>query len=333
MKAKVISLDNHSSTTFIREQQKNLMMYAPNDIISNKFFNLDEDFYKRGAFLLQEKQGERYEDLTTTIKLKFANNPVNFNFFHRILLNVCISAYVEGNFSLSLDEFYRRLVGNVYNPHSELPKIRKQVPPVLKPKILQALKDLLSTKISIDMTKVCTKWKKYNDRKPFIISNNPILPGRIIEGSSNNGKSAIRIELTGESPFYTIAAMKKQILAFPLYLLDVPINATENTLKIRHSLMMRLQRRIQQGLNSNIILENFFGELDIELKTKDMRYKCLKSIEKMFKHWSTLKIAEFDGLELTKIHNFKHIDILKIDVKSSKKTARKRHRHGQEEAT
>ena len=345
MKSKILNFKNYSNTNFSKEQPKILMMYAPNDVISNNFFYRDYEDYAAGAFSIKEKPGKRYENVKTTIRLKYKGVPVIFNYFHRIVLNTCISAYIEGTTSLSLDELYRRMVGDVYNPKSESPKTRKRVQPALKTKILnkpqkqkrrtilrdkilKTLQDLFDTRISIDMTAVCLKWKKYNGGQPFIIENKRILPGKIIH-STLNGKSVIRIELTGESPFYTIAAMKRQILTFPLYLLDIPTKATENMLKIRHSLMMRLQRRIQQGLTNTIILDNFFAELDIEFSSKNMKYKCLNYIDEVFEYWAGLKTKDFDLIGLTKIKNGKHIESLEIDVKLSEKTARKKRRDGQ----
>ena len=93
--------------------------------------------------------------------------------------------------------------------------------------------------------------------------------------------------------------------------------------------MMRLQRRIQQGLTNTIILENFFAELDIELSSKDIKYKCFKYIDEIFEYWSGLKTKDFDLIGLTKIKNGKHIESLEIDVKLSEKIARKKRRDGQ----
>ena len=325
MKSKILNFKNYSNTNFSKEQQKILMMYAPNDVISNNFFYRDYEDYAAGAFSIKEKPGKRYENIKTTIRLNYEGEPVCFNYFHRVVLNICISAYTEGTTSLSLDELYRRMVGNVYNPKSESPKTRKRVQPALKAKILRALQDLFDTRISIDLTTVCLKWKKYNNGQPFTIENRSILPGKIIQGNIND-KSIIRIELTGESPFYTIAAMKKQILTFPLYLLDVPTNATEDMLKIRHSLMMRLQRRIQQGLTNTIILENFFAELDIEFSSRNLKYTCLKYIDEVFEYWAGLKTKNFDLNSLTKIKNGNQIEGLEFEVKLSEKTAQKTQR-------
>lgn len=151
------------------------------------------------------------------------------NIFDRLVLTACESERAAGNKEISVAAVYRAITGKIGANSQPTKDIAEQ--------ILMSIKKLACVQVRIDISDACRAYQNkdgsfvYNEGKPYKSPFEPILPCRIDEGffccdpkkpeNRCKCKPTHIITLTGESPLYNVAKIKRQLLTFPRSVLEI----------------------------------------------------------------------------------------------------------------
>ena len=198
-------------------------IFLPNDKLSKALFSLPQDKFKDPAdgYDFPVYEGEKYDKSKRRklpVKTVAALQPTNqayrntpLDLFDRAVLAVCQSAWIDGTRKLTAKVIYRALTGKRGNDQKPTPKFADE--------IMASVYRLSDFKLKANLTAVNAAYG-YNNGLPMVIPATPLLPCHFDEGELQGGTSERIIYLDAESPLFTIARLKKQVLVFQSSLLD-----------------------------------------------------------------------------------------------------------------
>ena len=195
------------------------------DKMTKNIFDLTKTSTNRGV--LEDKR----TGITTPLKIKFAEEfkeKKNLTVFDETICNACLSEQFKGNEYTTLAIIHRAIGGSDTKFHD-----------ADKERILDSIRKLAATWISFDMTAICEKFG-YNNGKAYKYSGS-LLPSEIITATINGKTDTATIHFLRESPLFTVAEMKGQVLTCDKDLLKIPsMNNSENVTTLKGYLLKRI---------------------------------------------------------------------------------------------
>ena len=256
----------------------------PNDKLTEKLFSMSTDTYEKiltdgnTFYLIEVKNHKKYGDILSPLCIKLINGYLDktpMDQFDRFVLAACISEWVKENTYTTPNIIYRHLTGKT-GSDSEAPDETKE-------EILQSIRRLMCTEITINMTDYCAKLG-YNKGKPFELTST-MLPCSYAKGLIVNGQPSTVIKILDEPPLLKIARFKAQLLTYEEKLLDVPHQHNSiDIITIKNYVMQRIQEIIKHKLTPTIRFDDVFekcGLIDIR-NNKKMRMR--KVIVELMEH-------------------------------------------------
>ena len=230
-----------------------------NDKLTKILFSLSANEYydslQNGTSIAVNEIISRGKKIQSYFKLKsgsLATLKHPLNEFDRAVFDVCNSACAANFRGITPDSLFRTLVGGKTNQH---PRPNQLAP------IFESLERLM-TVIEIDFSQTCEKIPKYNSAPGKITAQ--ILPCQILENVLVNGQITTIIEFTDESPLVKIARAKKQILTYPVSVLNIPKqNNTPLVIMIKNYVIRRVLEIIAHKMTPTITFTDVFKHCEL----------------------------------------------------------------------
>ena len=231
-----------------------------NDKLAKTLFSLPADEYydslQNGTSIAVNEIISRGKKIQSYFKLKsggFATLKRPLNEFDRAVFDACNSARAANFRGITPDSLFRTLVGGK-NKNTRLS-------PDQSATIFDSLERLM-TIVEIDFSQTCEKIPKYNSAPGKITAQ--ILPCQILENVLVNGQIATFIEFTDESPLVKIARAKKQILTYPVSVLNIPKqNNTPLITIIKSYVIRRVLEIIAHNMTPTITFADVFKHCEL----------------------------------------------------------------------
>lgn len=223
----------------------------------------------------------------------------------KLIFNVLISAQDAGNDYISYFKLYQLLGGG------------EMLTGKLKKIIDNALWKLRCTDLTINLTDIVSKRKKYADKldAPYNQKNfqknitwrGVILPHEVITTKINGKISDSVIHFLGKSIILRVADLKDQIARADLSLLAVPIRSTFNTLSLTNYLLERIlkikgsnddNKKHVTKLENSISFETLFKQCGLPSDTKKQRWDIRNNVAKILDFFKSQGFI--DGYEFFK---------------------------------
>ena len=226
--------------------------------------------------------------ITSPFRLYTSDGVINkepLNETDRDVLSAFISNWQIGNHYLTPGIIHRHITGKVNGRSCCATPTKAQ-----RGRIMHSVIKLMTTLYDTDMTEVCENLK-YNDGKPFRIVS-PLLPAYYIEGTIN-GQDAALIVIEREPPTYTVAKIKKQILTYPVALVDLPnSNNTPLNTDIKNYEIRRIIEIIQHHMTPILRFDDVFKKLGINDKSRKTKMDARQTIIDLLEHLQNLGIID-----------------------------------------
>ena len=251
-----------------------------NDKLTKILFNLPADEYydslQKGTSIAVNEIISRGKKIQSHFTLKsggFAALRRPLNEFDRAVFDTCNSARAANFRGITPDSLFRALIGGKTN-HNPRPN---QLAP-----IFESLERLM-TVIEIDFSQTCEKIPKYNSAPGKITAQ--ILPCQILENVLVNGQITTIIEFTDESPLLKIARAKKQLLTYPVSLLNIPRqNNTPLVIMIKSYVIRRVLEIIAHNMTPTITFADVFKHCELADANRFQQRDTRKIILDVMKH-------------------------------------------------
>ena len=230
-----------------------------NDKLTKTLFSLPADEYydslQNGTSIAVNETVSRGKKIQSHFTLKsggFAALRRPLNEFDRAVFDTCNSARAANFIGITPDSLLRTLVGGKTNQHPRPNQLAA---------IFESLERLMSV-IEIDFSQTCEKIPKYNSAPAKITAQ--ILPCQILENVLVNGQITTIIEFTDESPLLKIARAKKQILTYPVSLLNIPRqNNTTLVIMIKSYIIRRVLEIIAHNMTPTMTFTDVFKHCEL----------------------------------------------------------------------
>lgn len=264
-------------------QERLKTMISPNDKLTKTITKLPADDYvdiiKTGDKCSIDEKAKGRTKVKSYFRLKLVDGYCDLsplNSFDRFVLTVCISAQDAGAECVTVDSIFRVMTGS----HRNIPR------PEQKAAILQSIERLMSVIIEIDSSEPLKKMK-YKDLKPRIVST--LLPAEYLDGVEVNGQSTTVIHFLTESPLLSVARAKKQIISYPVELLDVPNqNQTPLVMTIKSYVIQRVHEIIKhKNMEKTLTYEDIFKRCGLADANRRQRQQARKTIDDVMEHLKT----------------------------------------------
>jgi hypothetical protein len=254
---------------------------STNDKITKVLFNLPADEYfgmiQNGGKASVTEKIIRGKKIQSYFKLKsgsLATLKHPLNEFDRAVFDTCNSARAANFIGITPDSLFRALVGGK-NKNTRLNPNQLAV-------IFESLERLM-TVIEIDFSQTCEKIPKYNSAPGKITAQ--ILPCQILENVLVNGQITTIIEFTDESPLVKIARAKKQLLTYPISLLNIPRqNNTPLVIMIKSYVIRRVLEIIAHKMTPTITFADVFKHCELSDANRFQQRDARKIILNVLKH-------------------------------------------------
>ena len=288
---------------------KNVQIYPAkqrieiNDKMSRTLFKLPDDTYKK---IIDEHKSQGVVEVRNhkklgNLKSSFAltnsdgyDNKIPLDEFHRAVLSVCISNWLEGNFYITPAIIYRGLTGKVNRKSNSQPS-KDQLAA-----IIQAIDKLMFTEFNPDIAEAFEQLK-YANGDEAKIQKSAILPCYRAQVTINGQKSYV-ICFDRKSPLLHIAELKKQLITYDASLLDIPNqNNTVLNITLKNYVMRRVQEIKLHKLQPILTFDDIFKKCRIENTHGEIKRRSREYVQKFFAHLQ-LK-GEIKSFELIKKHN------------------------------
>ena len=288
---------------------KNVQIYPAkqrieiNDKMSRTLFKLPDDTYKK---IIDEHKSQGVVEVRNhkklgNLKSSFAltnsdgyDNKIPLDEFHRAVLSVCISNWLEGNFYITPAIIYRGLTGKVNRKSNSQPS-KDQLAA-----IIQAIDKLMFTEFNPDIAEAFEQLK-YANGDEAKIQKSAILPCYRAQVTINGQKSDV-ICFDRKSPLLHIAELKKQLITYDASLLDIPNqNNTVLNITLKNYVMRRVQEIKLHKLQPILTFDDIFKKCRIENTHGEIKRRSREYVQKFFAHLQ-LK-GEIKSFELIKKHN------------------------------
>ena len=234
----------------------------------------------RSSFTLQNTDG--YND----------NEP--FDEFHRDVLSVCISNWLEGNRYITPAIIYRGVTGKVNKKSNSQPS-KDQLAA-----IIAAVDKLMFTQFNPNVAEAFEQLKYANGNEAKIVKS-AILPCYRVEVKIN-GQKTMAVFFDRRSPLLEISELKKQLITYDAELLDIP-NQNNSVLNItlKNYVMRRVQEIKLHKLHSTLTFADIFKKCRIENASNVVKLRAREYVKKFFEHLQGKQIIK--TFEITKKHN------------------------------
>ena len=166
--------------------------------------------------------------------------------------------------------------------------------------IMASVTKLMGTVIKIDNSNV-NKEFGYNEGKAEIITDT-ILPCHFVTSLINGQPAEDTIFFDRQSPIFTTADRRNQIIRYDTELLDVPNqNNTPLVITIKNYVILRIMEIKLHKMTPTITLDDIFKKARITNKPNVIKLRAREYIEEFFKHLQTKGVIK--SFEWTKKRN------------------------------
>ena len=231
---------------------------------------------KKPCNILEKKKHKKYGKIVTPITL-LNESRIPLTEFDRAVKSVCDAEYVAGNKCATINTIYRALVGKVG-------KVGVVPSPTVRRQIKSSLLKLMGTIVSIDISDSYEKLKYANgDRLKCIKSS--ILPCCFVEAIVN-GQPVEAIFFDRESPLFTVADMKNQVVRYGASLIDVPhIKGTALNISLTNCVMRRVcEIKLHRQLTPTITFDDIYKKCGIENSSRRVKYDARDTVIRLFQN-------------------------------------------------
>ena len=281
--------------------------HSLNDKATKKLFYLTKETFsklvkdKMKFSLVEKKKHKTKGELTSTFRLETADDYIAFEKlgeYARDVFDVMISEFEEGNRVISFAMIQRALrgkAGDDYNSAYTSDKEDKETTADIR-------KTLIILMCTIYNADILEAYEKLDYEGAEQVTKAPILPGKI-KKVKLNGKVTEVFIMTDESPLYTIAKIKGQILTYDATPLDVPNqNNTVTVTKLKNYSYRRIVEIKQHYKNMQPILtlDDIFKKCETR-DEKRTRQHARETLDLFFSHLQDL--GEIKSYEWTKKGN------------------------------
>ena len=184
--------------------------------------------------------------------------------------------------------------------------------------ILQSIEKLMGTVIKIDNSNA-NKEFGYNDGKAEIITDT-ILPCHFVTSLINGQPAEDTIFFDRQSPIFTAADQRNQIIRYDTELLDVPNqNNTPLVITFKNYVILRIMEIKLHKMTPTITLEDIFQKARITNKPNYLKQRAREYLEEFLKHLQTKGVIK--SFEWSKKRN-KFYGVRTLTFKKSKYTSK-----------
>ena len=268
----------HDSNKALKIQQRLRRISRPNDKLADVVASLSADEYAAmiannlpfDAVDAARKNREYY----TRFWLEHVGEHCDLkplSEYDKDVLTACISFFEGGFDDVTPDMIFRLMTGSK----------RIHARPEQRAAILASVDKMMCTRIRIDMSATC---KKYRDRVSKAELVAPILPCKRLSVKVN-GKQADVIHFFEESPLMTVARAKKQVLTFDATALAVPnLNNTQRVTEIKFYVVERVHEIIAHKMTPTITFADVLNRCGLSDATKRQRQDVRTVIREIMSH-------------------------------------------------
>lgn len=255
---------------------------VPNDKFTKQIFNLNDQQYQNALAgeqrgIIEKRNHKKKGIIGTPYKLynnANCHNTEPLTIFDLAVLSACTSEWAAGNRYTTVAIIYRAITGKVGKGRDHKPS------PVMRDNIMKSLLKLMGTIVTPDMTDLC-EYLKYNNGTP-IKFRSTILPASIIEASVG-GNDVTTIFFDRESPCWTIANIKNQILRYDASLLDIPNqNNTPMNVALKTYAIRRVMEIKAHKMTPTLTFDDIFKKCRITNASRKTKMDARNALEKFF---------------------------------------------------
>ncbi len=288
---------------------KNVQIYPAkkrieiNDKMSKTLFKLPDDAYQKiidehkSQGIVEVKNHKKFGKVKSSFTLQHSDgysDKIPLDEFHRAVLSVCISNWLEGNYYITPAIIYRGLTGKV-NKKSDSKPSKDQLAA-----ITQGIDKLMFTEFNPHIAEAFEQLK-YANGDEAKITKSALLPCYRAEVTINGQKSDV-ICFDRQSPLLNIAELKKQLITYDADLLDIPKqNNTILNITLKNYVMRRVQEIKLHKLHPILTFTDIFKKCRIENTDNKTKMRVREYIEKFFAHLQSKN--EIKTFEIIKKHN------------------------------
>lgn len=273
IKIKALELSQEDTRTVKAETHK-----VANDKVTAKFFNPTTKQWERGLMNIWENPNDkkRKEKIITPVAFKSSEDgkiAPRYNRFDRAVFNACYSLQAAGNLVTTTDILFAHMTGK---------DGRGKPSQEMRRKIKDSIIKMSRCWVRIDMERVNSAFG-YKD--PKTIREGQLLYAKFEETRVNGKTTKDAVIFLDKSPLIQVAEVKKQILSYPMELLDVPISASEESIIVREELLRRMQTILNHDTEPSILFESLLEPVGYNNMRKEEKLRERKKVCKMLDAW------------------------------------------------
>ncbi len=277
----------------IQNQRRLGELKLPNDSLSHKIIKFDAEEYAEiigdsepctvNECPLKDKSGKPLLDQygkTIFVRTKYWLNHIEgfddmtpLRQFDLLVVAVYSAAVEQCWDVITINQFCDTLTGGESRVRDML---------TFKETVINSIKRLMGTIITVDMTETC-KRMKYKTDKPRRTA--PILPCELQENIKVNGQKTTVVKIYAESPLMEIAEVKNQILRINTELLKIPFNRSPRAIKIEGYIVSWVETIVRhKNINANIKLDNIYEYAEVDEADRSAKRNVRNAIEATLNH-------------------------------------------------
>ena len=274
-----------------------------NDKMSKTLFKLPDDTYQKiidehkSQGVVEVKNHKKFGKVKSSFSLQNTDgyyDKIPLDEFHRAVLSVCISNWLEGNFYITPAIIYRGLTGKVNKKSDSKPSSEQLAA------IINSIDKLMFTEFDPKIADAFEQLK-YANGDEAKIQKSALLPCYRAQVTINGQKSDV-ICFDRQSPLLNIAELKKQLLTYDATLLDIPKqNNTVLNITLKNYVMRRVLEIKLHKLQPTITFNDVFKKCRIENAHGEVKRRARDYIQKFFAHLQDKGVIK--SFEITKKHN------------------------------
>lgn len=288
---------------------KNVQIYPAkkrieiNDKMSKTLFKLPDDTYQKiidehkSQGVVEVKNHKKFGKVKSSFSLQNTDgysDKIPLDEFHRAVLSVCISNWLEGNYYITPAIIYRGLTGKVNKKSNSQPSSEQLAA------IINSIDKLMFTEFDPKIADAFEQLK-YANGDEAKIQKSALLPCYRAQVTINGQKSNV-ICFDRQSPLLNIAELKKQLLTYDADLLDIPNqNNTVLNITLKNYVMRRVQEIKLHKLQPTITFNDVFKKCRIENAHGEVKRRARDYIQKFFAHLQEKGVIK--SFEIIKKHN------------------------------
>ena len=290
------------------EEIKNIQVYPAkkrveiNDKMSKVLFKLNDASYDqmldehKAQGVIEVRNHKKLGKVRSSFKLQNSDGysqKIPPDEFDRAVLSVCVSNWLEGNLYITPAMIYRGLTGKVNKKSDSKPSSDQLAA------IIHSIDKLMFTEFDPTVSEVLEQLK-YANGDEAKIKKSTILPCYRVELTINGQKSDV-ICFDRESPLYSIAKLKKQLITYDCELLDVPKQQnTPTTIALKNYVMRRVQEIKLHKLTPTLTFNDIFTKCHIENSDNKTKMRAREYVIKFFEHLKSKNVIK--DFDVTKKH-------------------------------